>query len=92
MRAVFPQVGDSIFFCLPRLTSICGEQPFGHTKSKASEYEHLILASTPGKSLRRFRKDNNHLEKFDTSELLQMTKESVNGQRQSTLYFYVCMY
>ena len=26
----------------------------------------LILASTPNKSLRRFGKDNNHLEKFDT--------------------------
>ena len=62
----FPQVGDSIFFCLPRLYLCMGEQPFSHTKSKASEYEQLILASTPGKSLRRFRKDNNHLEKFDT--------------------------
>ena len=47
-------------------TSTCGEQLFSHTKNKASEYEQLILASTPGKNLRRFRKDNNHLEKFDT--------------------------
>ena len=76
----FPQVGFSIFFCLPgpllagnsllvmqkHFTSTCGEQPFNHTKSKASAYEYLILASTPGKSLRRSRKDNNRLEKFDT--------------------------
>ena len=48
------------------VTSTSGEQPFSRTKSKASEYEQLILASTPGKSLRRFWKDNNHLEKFDT--------------------------
>ena len=30
---------------------------FSHTKIKASEYEQLILASTPGKNLRTFRKD-----------------------------------
>ena len=42
------------------------EQSFSYTKSKTSEYEQLILASTPGKSLRRFRKNNNPLEKFDT--------------------------
>ena len=42
------------------------EQALSHTKSKASEYEQLILASAPGKSLRWFRKDKNHLEKFDT--------------------------
>ena len=65
MRAVFPEVGDSIFFCLPRLyLNLRGTA--SDTKSKASEYEQLILASTPGKSLRRLIKDNNHLEKFDT--------------------------
>ena len=39
-------------------TSTCREQPFSHTKSKVSEYEQLILVSTPGKSLRRFRKQS----------------------------------
>ena len=39
-------------------TSTCGEQLFSHTESK-------VAASTPGRSLRRFRKDNNHLEKSD---------------------------
>ena len=56
----FLQVGESIFFVFLDFTSTCGEQPFSQTKSKASEYEQLILASTPGKSLRRFRKDSNH--------------------------------
>ena len=45
----------------------------------------LILASTPGKSLRRFRKDNNHLEKFDTYEIFANGK----GIRQWTT---ACMY
>ena len=35
-------------------------------KGRDSAYEYLILASTPGKCLRSFRKDNNHLENFDT--------------------------
>ena len=66
MRTVFPEVGiPFFFFVFQDFTSTCGEQPFSPTKTKASEYEHLILASNPGKSLRRFRKDNNHLEKFD---------------------------
>ena len=66
MRAVFPEVGDPIFFVFLDFTSTCEEQPFSHTKSKASEYEQSILASTLGKNLRRFKKDNNRLEKFDT--------------------------
>ena len=60
--------GGEIFpfsFVFLDFTYTCREQPFSPTKSKASEYEQLILASTPGKSLRKFRKDNNHLEKFD---------------------------
>ena len=66
MRAVFPEMRYSIFFCLLRLYLYLWERPFSHTKSKASECEQLILASTPGKTLRRFWKDNDHLEKFDT--------------------------
>ena len=63
----FPEGGRFHFFVFLDFTSTCREQPFSHTKSKASEYEQLILASNPGnKRLRRFRKDNNHLEKFDT--------------------------
>ena len=62
--------GGEIFhvpqFVFLDFTSTCGEQPFSHTESKASKYEQLMLASTPGKSLRRFRKDNNHMKKFDT--------------------------
>ena len=61
----FPE-GGRFHFLLSSETSTCDEQPFSHTKRKASEYEQLILASTPGKNLRRFRKDNNLLEKFDT--------------------------
>ena len=44
MRAVFPKVGDSIFFCLPRLYFYLREQPFSHTRSRASAYKQLILA------------------------------------------------
>ena len=55
-RAVFLEEGagegDSIFFCLPRLYIYLPGAAFSYTKSKASEYEQLILASTPGKSLR----------------------------------------
>ena len=47
------------------LPPLAGNSLLVITKSKASEYEQLVLASTRGKSLRRFRKDN-HLEKFDT--------------------------
>ena len=36
MRAVFPNVGDSIFFCLPGLYFCLRGQPFRHTKSKTS--------------------------------------------------------
>ena len=39
MRAVFPKVGDSIFFVFLDFTSTCGEQPFSRTKSKTSAYE-----------------------------------------------------
>ena len=88
-RTIFPEVGDSIFFCLPRPYLNLRGTVLSHTKSKASEYEQLILASTPGKSLRRFRKDNNHLMH---TKLLQMTNESLSGQRPSTLYLYVCIY
>ena len=94
----FPRLMDDRRWKIPfafvflDFTSTCGEQPFSHTKSKASECEQLILASTPGKSLRRFRKDNNHLEKFEHTELLQVTKKSLSGQRLSTLYLYVCIY
>ena len=57
-------------------TSTCEEQPFSHTKSKASKYEQLILAFTSGKSLRRLRKDNNHLEKFDTYQTFANNKNN----------------
>ena len=40
MRAVFLNVGDSIFFCLPGLYFYLRGQPFRHTKSKASAYEY----------------------------------------------------
>ena len=62
----FPAGGRFHFsFVFLDFTSTCGEQRFSHTKSEASAYEQLILASTPGKNLRKLRKDNNYLEKFD---------------------------
>ena len=45
----FPGLMNEVFVFLD-FSSTCGEQPFSHTKSEASEYEQLILASTPGKS------------------------------------------
>ena len=61
----FPAGETPFSFVFLDFTFTCGDQPFSHTKSKVSSYEYLILASMPGKSLRRFRKDNNHLEKSD---------------------------
>ena len=82
------------FFVFLNVTFTCWEQPFSHTKVKVSSYEQLILASMPGKSLRRFRKDNNKLEKPDGCILnfCKWQKKTVNGQRPSTIYVYVCMY
>ena len=40
MRAVFLNVGYSIFFCLPGLYFYLWGHPFCHTKSKASAYEY----------------------------------------------------
>ena len=34
------RLGDSIFFCLPKLYFYLRGQPFRHTKSKASAYEY----------------------------------------------------
>ena len=50
-----------------------------------------ILAFTLGKSLRRFKKDNNYLEKFDAYETFANDKRI----RQWTMAFntiYLCMY
>ena len=40
LRAVFLNVGDSIFFRLPGLYFYLRGQPFRHTKSKASACEY----------------------------------------------------
>ena len=65
-------------------TSTCGEQLFSRTKSKVSAYEQLILASSPGKSLRRFRNDNNDLEKSDAC-ILNFCKWQKNPSEDNAL-------
>ena len=90
MRTVFPEVGDSISFVYLGFTSTCGEQPFGHTKSKASEYEQLILASNPGKSLRRSGKITIIWRNLIHTKLLQMKKNpSMDSGRQHCIFMYV---
>ena len=75
-----------------------GEQPFGHTKSKASDHEQLILVSTPGKSLRRLRKDTIIWINLIHTQLLQMKRipqwtTAVNRMYVCTyVHMYICTY
>ena len=89
MRAVSRRWEITFSFVFQDFT--CGKQPFSYTKSKASEYEWLILASTTGKSLRRFRKDDNHLEKFDTYYTFANDKR-IPQWTTAVNTIYLCMY
>ena len=48
MRAVFPNVGDSIFFCLPRLYFYLREQPVHHTKAKLLHMNTIVNIAPRG--------------------------------------------
>ena len=92
MRAIFPQAGDSSFFCLPRLYSTCGEQPFVIQKAKLLNMNSKLWLPLQVKVRRDSGKITIIWRNLIHTKLLEMTKGSLNGQRPSTLYLNVCIY
>ena len=92
MKAVFPQVGDSIFLSSQTLPILAGNSLLVIQKAKLLNMNSKhwlppqVNVSGDSGTITVILRALIHI------KLLQMTKESLNGQRPSTLYLYVGRY
>ena len=88
MRAIFPQVGDSIFFCLPLLA---GNSLLVIQKAKLLNINSKLWLPPQVKVWGDSEKITVIFRNLIHTKLLQITKESLNEQWPSTQNLYACV-